>query len=156
MAKPGPKPKPTQVKKLEGNPGKRQLNKTEPKFALSFIHPPEGLTDLAIAEWNRIAPELHKTKLLTVADMAALAAYCQSWADWMEARDHIDSDGMTKVSEKGYLYQSPWVGIANKAMSNFLRIAAEFGLTPSARSRLSIEPEPPQDPEELKANRILD
>ena len=34
----GRKPKPTAVKKLEGNPGKRKLNKKEPALKRDNIH----------------------------------------------------------------------------------------------------------------------
>jgi P27 family predicted phage terminase small subunit len=37
---------------------------------------------------------------------------------------------------KGNLIQNPLVGIANKAMADMVRYAAEFGMTPSARTRL--------------------
>ena len=35
------------------------------------------------------------------------------------------------------IIQNPLVGIANKAMSDMVRYAAEFGMTPSARVRLN-------------------
>ena len=36
----------------------------------------------------------------------------------------------------GNLIQNPFLGIANHAMDQMLKIAAEFGMTPSSRSRL--------------------
>jgi phage terminase small subunit len=33
--------------------------------------------------------------VLTEIDMAAFAAYCQSYARWKEAQEHIDSEGST-------------------------------------------------------------
>lgn len=156
MAAPGPKPKPTAQKKLEGNPGKRALNKDEPKLPPALPEPPETLTADALVEWNRIAPELFTAKILTNADRAALAAYCQAWGDWVLARNHLaGEDDFTQVSENGYQAQSAWVGIANTAMTNFLKIASEFGLTPSARSRLAVDTTP-DDPEDEKAKRLLD
>lgn len=43
LAQRGRKPKPTAVKQLEGNPGKRQLNANEPKPAARAPSCPKGL-----------------------------------------------------------------------------------------------------------------
>jgi hypothetical protein len=51
--------------------------------------------------------------VLTEIDMAAFAAYCQSYARWKEAQEHIDSEGSIFETDKGYQQQTPWVGIAN-------------------------------------------
>jgi P27 family predicted phage terminase small subunit len=155
MALRGRKAKSTTQKKLEGNPGKRALNQNEPKLKPALPEPPDGLSDIALAEWKRVAPELFEARILTNADRAALAAYCQNWADWVMALGELVKDGMVLETDKGYQYPSPWVGIANKAMSNFTKIAAEFGLTPSSRSRLVVD-QTPDDPEQDLADRILD
>lgn len=74
--------------------------------------------------------------VLTEVDMAAFAAYCQSYARWKEAQEHIDSEGSTFETDKGYQQQTPWVGIANTNQKLMLQAASEFGLTPSSRSRI--------------------
>ena len=81
---------------------------------------------------------------MTSIDRPALAAYCQAWERWVEAEKHISDDGMTEVSPNGYLMQSPYVGIANRAMDQMRKFLIEFGMTPAARSRVRINP-PPQD-----------
>lgn len=40
--------------------------------------------------------------VLTEVDMAAFAAYCQSYARWKEAQEHIDCEGSTFETDKGY------------------------------------------------------
>ena len=45
MAQCGRKPKPTAIKELEGNPGKRKLNKHEPKPIKRAPPCPKWLTD---------------------------------------------------------------------------------------------------------------
>ena len=62
--------------------------------------------------------------------------YCQSYARWKEAQEHIDSEGSTFETDKGYQQQTPWVGIANTNQKLMLQAASEFGLTPSSRSRI--------------------
>ena len=127
----GRKPKPTAVKKLEGNPGKRKLNTKEPVPAKGMPDCPE-----AKKEWERLADLMNQMGILTEVDMAAFAAYCQSYARWKEAQEHIDSEGSTFETDKGYQQQTPWVGIANTNQKLMLQAASEFGLTPSSRSRI--------------------
>ena len=40
----------------------------------------------------------------------------------------------------GYVQQSPWLSIANKQLELMGRYMTELGLTPSARTRLALDP----------------
>ena len=80
----GRKPLPTNFKVINGNPGKRPLNKDEPQFVNVLPDPPDFLTEKALAEWNRMGPKLVESGVVTEGDMAIFAAYCQSWARWKE------------------------------------------------------------------------
>ena len=86
--------------------------------------------------------------LLTDVDRAALAAYCQAWARWIEAEEAIREHGMVVETDKGNLIQSPYVGIANQAMKQMRAFLVEFGMTPSSRSRVSVPDNPEGDPYE--------
>ena len=139
MAKRGPKPKPTALKKLLGNPGKRPLNEREPQPDPTMPRPPAHLDEGACAEWARMAPELNRMRLLTQVDRAAFAGYCAAYSRWAQATaDLAKVGGFTIVTEKGYVLQHPLVGVANKALELMLKCAVEFGLTPSSRSRVSV------------------
>ena len=96
-------------------------------------------------EWKRLAEIMAKMGVLTEVDMAAFAAYCQSYARWKEAQEHIDSEGAIFETEKGYQQQTPWVGIANTNQKLMLQAASEFGLTPSSRSRIIASGESPKE-----------
>jgi P27 family predicted phage terminase small subunit len=135
----GRKPKPTNLKVLEGNPGKRQLNPSEPKLDASVPKCPAWLSKEAKREWKRLVPFLEKAGLLTQADRAAFAGYCQSYANWIEAEAHLAAEGSTFETPNGYQQQSPWVSIAQTNQKNMLRFCTEFGLTPSSRSRIVVE-----------------
>ena len=50
--------------------------------------------------------------------------------------DLFRKEGAVFYTPKGYQQQSPWVGIANTNHKLMMQAAAEFGLTPSARSRI--------------------
>jgi hypothetical protein len=56
----GRKPKPTAVKELAGNPGKRALNKHEPEPTAGDLLCPEGVEGEARREWYRVVDELIK------------------------------------------------------------------------------------------------
>lgn len=135
----GRKPKPTALKLMDGNPGKRRLNAKEPKANIEVPDCPETLNDLARAEWDRITVELVKAGMLTNLDRAALALYCQTWAIWIEAEERVKTKGRVFVSKSGHPLLNPWHSIATKAFGDLKAIASEFGLTPSARSRIDID-----------------
>lgn len=135
MATRGRKPKPTAVKKLEGNPSGRPLNENEPKPS-GFAECPDWLEPDAKEEWNRLGGELKKLGLLTSADMAAFAGYCQAYARWKEAEQYLTTHGSVMTTASGYKQQVPQVSIAQTNLKLVLKFCEQFGLTPSARSRI--------------------
>ena len=133
----GRRPKPTRMKLLTGNPGKRPMNMHEPKPEPVVPDCPAELGPIARREWDRLASELAKLKLLTQLDRAALAAYCGAYALWAEATEAIQKFGTMVKSPSGFPIQSPYVSIANRQAEIMMRIASEFGFTPASRSRIS-------------------
>ena len=136
MATRGRKPKPTAMKQLEGNPGGRKLNAREPKANSGLPVCPSWLLPEAKNEWKRLAKKLHAMGILTVSDRMTFAAYCQSYARWKEAQEHLEQEGSVCLTKNGFEQPSAWVGIANTSQKLMMQAAAEFGLTPSVRSRL--------------------
>src|SRR5262249_24203189 len=72
----GRRPKPTRLKALTGNPGKRPLNSAELNPEPAVPECPAELGPVARREWDRLVGELAALRLLTNLDRAALAAYC--------------------------------------------------------------------------------
>lgn len=144
----GRKPLPTQMKVLRGNPGKRALNKAEPKPQVKAPPCPRHLSKEARKEWRRISKELLTLGLLTVVDRAALAAYCQAWSRWVEAEEQMSKPDfkLVRSTDKGYEHASPWVGVANNALKQMKAFLVEFGLTPASRSRVSVAKPEEKDP----------
>ncbi len=143
----GRKPKPTAIKRLEGNPGKRPLNKNEPQPPVpeSVPRAPRHLNHEAKREWRRMIKVLMGLGLYTDVDRAALAMYCQAWGRWVVAERRLAEEGEVLLTATGYHYQNPWRSEANKAQELMRKLISEFGLSPSARSRLSV-PEKPDEP----------
>ena len=139
MGRRGPAPKPTRLRVIQGNPGKRPLNKNEPKPALGRPPCPRWLNEEAKKEWRRIVPELARIGVLTIVDRLALAGYCQAYARWRQAEEAIEKYGMIGKTESGYVQQLPYVSIAQKSLALMRNLAAEFGMTPSSRSRIKAD-----------------
>jgi P27 family predicted phage terminase small subunit len=133
----GRRPKPTRLKVLTGNPGRRPLNANEPRPQAVVPECPVELGPVAHREWDRLAGELAPLRILTNLDRAALAAYCGAYGMWAEATEAIQKFGTMVKSPSGYPVQSPYVSIANRQAEIMMRIASEFGFTPASRSRIS-------------------
>lgn len=136
----GRRPKPTRLKYLTGNPGKRALNMREPRPDPEIPDCPEQLSPAAQAEWRRLCAELGKLNLLTNLDRGALATYCAAYALWAAAIENVHKYGAMVKSPTGYPMQSPYIAIANRQAEIMMRIASEFGFTPASRSRIATPP----------------
>lgn len=136
----GPAPKPTALKKLAGNPGKRQLNAREPQAKLSVPECPDHLDEIAKKEWVRVSKLLLGMKVLTEADYIALGNLCQAYSTMIQAQTQMNKTGMLFKTKSGYVQQSPLFTIISTQHTIVNKLLAEFGLTPSSRSRLQIAP----------------
>jgi P27 family predicted phage terminase small subunit len=135
------RPKPTRLKLLEGNPGKRPIPENEPHPISPLPEPPSHLDPYALEEWQRLAPALHNLGLLFDVDAQPFAAYCVSFSRWRKAEEKIAGlKTMVEVKASGNSRPSTLIGIANEAARDMVRYASEFGLTPSSRARLGVSP----------------
>jgi P27 family predicted phage terminase small subunit len=151
MATRGRKPVPTALKIIRGNPGKRPISKTEPKpSAERDPHCPDHLDATAKVEWNRLLPILKGMKVLTEADYIALANLCGSFSMLIKAQTDLNKTGLLFKTATGYVQQSPLIGIITRCTEQVNALCREFGLTPSARTRIATtdgkSPEKANDP----------
>jgi P27 family predicted phage terminase small subunit len=170
---PGPPRKPTYLKVIEGNRGRRPLPTAEPRPAPGIPTVPDHLSPEAKAEWRRVAKGLNAIGLLTKIDRATLAGYCQAWSDWVEAEEQLRrygkvvkspvrtvvkkqrKDGAEQIETTGgFPMQSPFLAIRNKALDTMHKFAVEFGMTPAARSRIGADIGP-RLPKDDKASRYF-
>lgn len=135
----GRKPKPTRLKLIEGNPGRRPINGNEPRPPSEKPTCPAHLSSTAKAEWKRLAESLNRIGLLTQIDRTALAAYCQSYGRWVEAEKKLAETPSILKTPAGYIQVSPWLTISNKQLELMAKFMTELGLTPSSRSRLAVQ-----------------
>jgi len=149
----GRKPKPTTIKRLEGNPGKRPLNNNEPIPPKGELKCPSWLLPEAKKEWKRLAPTLEAMGVLTMADLTEFIGYCQAFARWKEAEDFITQHGSIFKTPSGYIQQVPQVSIAQQNLKIVQSFCADFGLNPATRSRLQISL--PTDTKERSEDAML-
>ena len=150
----GRKPKPTKLKVVAGNPGKRKLNQSEPSPRVTLPRCPAHLSEPARAEWKRMGKRLRKLGLLTDIDTAAFAAYCAAWGRWVEAEEALIKHGaVVRAPKTGVPMQNPYLSIANTAIRQIREFLTEFGMSPSSRSRVSGGDPALLDPEEEARDR---
>lgn len=145
----GRKPKPTNSKVIQGTFRKDRHAGSEATPDPAIPPPPEHLNQVASVEWGRVSQELYNCGLLTRVDRAALAAYCVVYARWVEAEEGVREKGMIYKTPNGAVQQSPLVGIANRSLDIMHKYLVEFGMTPSSRSRIKVDP-----PKEADKNKF--
>lgn len=142
----GRKPLSVQDKMERGNPGQRNLHKDEqPKLKTLFQLPtaPSYLGEYGIKEWDRTGPLLVAAKMLTESDLPAFQAYCMNIDLLIQAQLDIQSNGMQVMGHRGWV-RNPAIAAFGQASTAIRGFVAEFGLSPSARSRIRI-PKDDQD-----------
>jgi P27 family predicted phage terminase small subunit len=141
MSTPGRKPKPTAVKKLQGNPGKRKLAGREPKPKTAVKRPyglGKGLQDRF---WKEHADELARLQILTGIDVAAFRLMAEHYAFAVQAAQQLREEGLTVEGREGPK-KNPLAQIFRDNSMAYKSFAEQFGMTPSARTRLQIDLQP--------------
>lgn len=134
---PGRKPKPPQLKILEGNPGKRPVQSGGGKPKRGCLRPPPFLDPTARQEWTRIVGELDRLQVFTALDWTTLACYCQTYSRMIRAeRALAKAKALVFETPNGALQQRPEIGIINKCQRQLQAWAGEFGFTPCSRMRI--------------------
>jgi P27 family predicted phage terminase small subunit len=146
----GRTPKPTSLKLVTGNPGKRATNKQEPDpDYLRDLTPPAWLPARAKAVWDELAPRLSKAKLLTEVDAEAFAQgcvaianfryTCQRVGDDLVKSKHVagEDDSVVEVGE----HLNPWELARSMCFKQAHIVFDKFGMTPAARTRIAIKPQ---------------
>jgi P27 family predicted phage terminase small subunit len=157
MGRRGPPRKPTELKLLQGNPGKHALPLNEPKpKKLTDAKPPRYLNKDARAIFIREAKKLTPLGLMSEIDINAFARYCDFLSKWLKVKAVLDnaesyyypvyfeqtpeeiSSGAKPLLKR--LAVMPEVGMYNTFAIMLNRLEREFGLTPAARSGIDVKP----------------
>ena len=146
----GPRPMPTKQLELRGSP-RAKRRKNEPKPCGNLPDAPKWLDDEAKEVYRQIVKDLGTMGVGKRPDHRPLLRYSRLWVRWKRADLHLqkygesypikNADGSVKC-----FVQFPEVSIVAKLSVLLLRIEQEFGLTPSARARITVDIAAPDDP----------
>jgi len=142
----GRKPKPTHLRLVTGNAGKRPINAAEPKPRRERPSAPAHISDKARETWGYVTGLLDEMGVLTKADAIALEQLCEAYADSLAARDALRLFGSpyyeTVSQTGGVMHRAhPALAAMQDADRRIKAWLTEFGMTPSARSRITANPQ---------------
>lgn len=140
----GRKPKPSYLRVLDGNAGKRATNPDEPQPVgeLAEHAPPEWLSETQKEGW-RYAMRHAPPGMLKRLDQSILTVWVVAEAVHRDASKWVSDKGSMVMGKNGVPYQNPYLAIMNKQAAVMMKAAAELGFTPSSRSRVKVEPPKP-------------
>tara|TARA_R100001244_G_scaffold76775_1_gene60907 strand:- start:206 stop:682 length:477 start_codon:yes stop_codon:yes gene_type:complete len=140
----GRKKLPTKLKKLQGTLKAERVLNNEMEVALVVNIPPapRWLTKIAAQEWKNVCFELFNKQMLHKIDLRFIEAYCNAMALHIETEMMLRKEGRIQVFKNAdgtikHTQSTPYQKIANDALDKALKIAAQFGLTPCARTNIS-------------------
>ena len=130
--------KPNSLKILDGD-RKDRINLDEPRSPEGLPEPPDWLDELGREAYLRVAGLLAEMKLAHRADADSLAIYAQNFSIWRQASETIADEGFlltTATTTKAH----PLFPVVNESQRTMTRILASFGLNPTARASLRVDP----------------
>ena len=131
----GRKPKPTVLKALHGNPGKRALPLNEPEGVGDLWAPPGWFDAEQRDQWH-YAVDHAPPGLLTGTDREVLAIWCVACVEHAKAAQEVRKLGQVVKTKDGNAIQNPFMGIMNRQALLMLKAGSEMGFSPAARASL--------------------
>jgi len=142
MGQRGPRPTPKEVLKLRGS-WRGDLNPESPPTIPGRPPAPAILSSRAKTIWNNTCDILERIGVLSCADIDMLTMYCITLDHLVTCERVIQRDGMTYEFENAQgavtIRERPEVKLEKEYIRIASRLAAEFGLSPSARARVTVE-----------------
>lgn len=146
----GRKPKPSYLRALDGNAGRRPDNPDEPVPVepLKGDEPPPWMNGTQAAGW-RYAMKHAPDGMLRSLDRSILSVWVVAEDMHRDAAERVGKLGTILKSKTredgsgGVPYQNPWLAVLNKQAQIMMKAAAELGFTPSSRSRVKVDKRKP-------------
>ena len=138
----GGKAVPKAIHILHGNPSqktKAELDAIwEPGVLEKTPRAPVQLDKVAKKQWRYIAPKLSALGILTEIDVIALTEYCKAYSRGLELDKEIEKllavEGRAINAEMRALLRT-----SSQNTDQIRRFLIEFGMTPSSRSRVTVQ-----------------
>lgn len=147
----GRKKKPVHLHILNGNPGKRRLNRHAPNPPRGIPEPPAHLSERAKTAWPVLAKELDRMGVLTLADVFALEQLAENYAEVLDHREALVKNKSryqtirTTNGTRKKVFHPAQLALSDSE-KRFRAMLEQFGLTPSSRSRVDAKPQAVKDP----------
>lgn len=142
--KSGRKKKPTLLKLVTGNPGRRPINPSEPEPPPGEVLAPDWLDEEARKKWAEV---VKLCPWITAADTDTLALYCDSYSHYLKAQRLSIRTPVVKTPE-GKMSKNPAWTARNEAFQQLRSAGSELGLSPSSRSGITTGERKSHDPAE--------
>tara|TARA_R100000655_G_scaffold94445_1_gene135865 strand:+ start:81 stop:557 length:477 start_codon:yes stop_codon:yes gene_type:complete len=140
----GRKKIPTEIKKARGTLRKsRELeNPMEVKKVEALPVAPKWLSKIGKEQFNIVVNQLSVLGMLYEVDLKLIEAYSNSMALHIESEQELRKVGRIQIyrNDDGDIKHAqitPLQTISKQALESALKIATQFGLTPSARTKIS-------------------
>lgn len=135
---PGPAKTPTHINKLKGNPGKRAVNKKEPKPKNGVPNTPRYLKKMPKYWFEVLCKELDDIGVLTNLDSKALELLVEAYSEYRNHCDVLEAEGYSYKTDDGLIKAHPVAAMKADAWKRVKAMLAEFGMTPSSRAKVSV------------------
>ena len=145
----GPPKTPTHLRLVKGNPSKRAINKNEPKPPSGVPPIPKHFNKQEKYWFKRIGEELDAMGVMSSMDAKALELLIEAYTEYRQHCDTLDESGYTYTteSEGGTLIKAhPVAAMKADAWKRIRAMLGEFGMTPAARSKVTINTPAEEDP----------
>lgn len=140
----GRKPIPRAIKVARGNPGKRPLSDSEPTPSSAEPNPPLWLPENAVEHFNTLAARLAELRILSRSHTEAMAIAALRMAEIAELSADVAENGrtyQTTTQTGGVMNRTrPEVAQLSEAQRHLQSLLSEFGLTPSASTKVKTAP----------------
>jgi P27 family predicted phage terminase small subunit len=137
----GPAPKATNMRILEGNPGRLPINHDEPQPEPG-AKCPYWATDGAREVWEEVAPVLITCGILTQADQVMFAAWCDAVANYKLVSAEIEFNTQKSAECDSPVYAQKEIKSLIASQRNYaelmVRFGTKFGLSPGDRTGLKV------------------
>jgi len=112
----------------------------------------KDLSPVATSFWKAVAPELLAKGVLAKIDRPAFRSLCQCYSLLQQASLEMEAAGCTTENLKTHeIKKHPSAGIYKSQADLFVKMLAQFGLSPSSRGKIRCQPNEEDD----DINRIL-
>jgi P27 family predicted phage terminase small subunit len=145
MARPGPRPKPSALKRLEGTYRPDRAAPAEVQAPAGVPEPPIPLDAESMKAWAILTGHLQLLGLLSTVDGHTLAGLCRAVSKAVAADAILAAEGLLTVNRFGDKVEHPAVSISRQAWADVRAFGTEFGLSPASRTRIGAAPKTKTD-----------